>query len=114
MTANTFDGLPAAVITICGSTRFRAAIADVNRQLTLSGFVVLAPGVFAHDGDEITNAQKIALDGLHLTKIRMSDAVFVVNPDGYIGKSTCGEIAYARSLGKPVHYLVAPSGGDQR
>ena len=109
MVANTFDGLPVTVITICGSTRFRTEIAAANRDLTLAGFVVLAPGVFAHDGDTITAADKIALDALHLTKIRMSEAVFVVNPGGYIGESTRQEIAYARWLDKPVRYLVTPA-----
>ncbi|KPC65695.1 hypothetical protein ADL29_06810, partial [Streptomyces chattanoogensis] len=53
------------IVTICGSTRFRTEIADANRQLTLDGCIVLAPGVFGHSGDEMTDEQKTALDALH-------------------------------------------------
>ena len=45
------------------------------------------------------------LDNLHREKIEMSDAIFVVNVDGYIGESTSDEIEYAKSNGKTVRYL---------
>ncbi|WP_309135912.1 hypothetical protein [Brevibacterium oceani] len=93
------------IVTICGSTRFRAEMAETNRELTLAGCMVLAPGVFAHDGDEITEEQKAALDELHLRKIDLADQVFVVDSDGYIGESTRREIAYAEKTGTPVAYL---------
>lgn len=41
----------------------------------------------------------------------MADEVLVVDPDAYIGESTRREIAFARSLGKPVRYTVAPDKG---
>lgn len=94
------------IAVICGSTRFRAEMTVANRRLTLDGYMVLAPGVFAHDGDAMTEAQKLALDALHLRKIDQADFVYVVNPRGYIGESTSREIAYAHSCGKPVRYLV--------
>lgn len=83
------------IITICGSTRFRAEIAEANRSLTLSGFIVLAPGVFGHDGDPLTDEQKVKLDRLHFEKIDLSSGIYVVNPGGYLGDSTRAEIAYA-------------------
>lgn len=106
------------IVTICGSTRFRAEIADANRRLTLAGHMVLAPGVFGHDGDEITEEQKEALDDLHFRKIDLADEVYVVNPGGYLGESTLLEMSYARRNGKPISRLVeqrdveagAPSG----
>jgi len=33
------------------------------------------------------------------------DEVFVLNVNGYIGKSTSREIDYAMKLGKPIKYL---------
>jgi hypothetical protein len=106
MSNNPTSDLQPLTITICGSTRFRAEIATANRELSLNGLIVLAPGVFGHDGDEMTEQQKADLDALHLRKIDMSCAIYVVNPAGYIGDSTQREIAYARSQGKPVHYLT--------
>lgn len=100
------DDAPPRVVTICGSTRFRTEMAEANRRLTMGGYIVLAPGVFQHDGDEITDQQKAALDRLHLSKIDMAGWVYVVNPGGYIGESTHREIEYAESIDKPVQYLV--------
>ncbi|MFE2292900.1 hypothetical protein [Streptomyces sp. NPDC059452] len=42
------------------------------------------------------------LDDLHRAKIRLADEVLVVGD--HIGDSTRAEIAYARSLAKPVHF----------
>lgn len=93
------------IVTICGSTRFREQMREADRELTLAGCMVLAPGVFAHDGDEITDEQKTALDELHLRKIDLADQVLVVDPGGYVGESTWREIAYARKRRTPVAYL---------
>ena len=63
---------------------------------------MLAPGVFGHDGDPITDDEKAKLDALHLRKINMAKQVIVIAPEGYTGESTRREIAYAESTGKPV------------
>ncbi|WP_350281727.1 hypothetical protein [Kribbella sp. HUAS MG21] len=77
-----------------------------NRDLTLAGVIVVAPGVFpSAEADElITDEQKAALGELHLRKIDLADRVLVVNPGGYIGESTTREIAYARATGKPISF----------
>lgn len=93
------------VITLCGSTRFRAEFTEVARRLTLAGNIVLMPGVFAHDGDEITDDEKATLDQLHLEKIQMSDEVIIIAPGDYIGESTKNEIEYAEKQGVPIAYL---------
>ncbi len=94
------------VVCLCGSTRFRSEFDAVNRRLTLAGHIVLAPGVFGHaEGVTIPESDKVALDALHLDKIDLADAVFVVNPGGYIGASTAAEIDYATRLGKRIGYL---------
>ena len=90
------------VVCLCGSARNRVEIVEANRLLTLEGHIVLAPGVFGHDGDPITDDEKAKLDALHLRKIDMAEQVIVIAPGGYIGESTRREIAYAESTGKPV------------
>jgi hypothetical protein len=97
------------IVCICGSTRFAEEMLAANRDLTFSGAIVVAPGVFARPGDggtgeTITPEQKTALDALHLRKIDLADRVLVVNPGGYVGESTSREIAYARATGKPVTF----------
>jgi predicted phosphodiesterase len=80
-----------------------------NRELTLAGVIVVAPGVFQptqdHEAHEaLTDEQRTALGALHLHKIDLADRVLVVNPGGYIGESTSREIAYAHATGKPVSF----------
>ncbi|MFC9687778.1 hypothetical protein ACFTSF_04515 [Kribbella sp. NPDC056951] len=91
-----------SIVTICGSTRFRAEITDANRALTLAGYIVLAPGVFQHAGDDLTTNDKLRLDSLHMVKIDLAHWVYVVNPGGYVGESTTREIEWATLTGKPV------------
>jgi hypothetical protein len=97
------------IVCICGSTRFVDEMSAANRELTLAGVIVVAPGVFLHAegrgaAQSITTGQKAALDALHLRKIDLADRVLVVNPGRYIGESTSREIAYARATGKPVSF----------
>ena len=93
------------IITLCGSTRFKDYFLEVNAVLTLNGWIVLMPGVFGHaDNIEWTEEVKKKLDELHLKKIRLSNAIFVLNIGGYIGQSTAHEIEYAESIGVPIFY----------
>lgn len=43
---------------------------------------------------------------MHLAKIDLADEIFIINVDGYIGKSTAREITYAKACGKKVRSLV--------
>lgn len=97
------------IVTICGSTRFKKEIEAVAHDLTLQNHIVLAPHVFHHMEDEEMPVElKIRLDNLHKEKISMSDAIFVVNVNGYIGESTYGEIDWANRMKKEVFFLVEP------
>lgn len=92
------------IITLCGSTRFKDLFLEAAQYFTLQGWVVLMPGVFGHaDGIELTPEEKSALDDLHREKIRLSNAIFVLNYEGYIGESTQKEIEFAKFLGIPVY-----------
>jgi hypothetical protein len=97
------------IVCICGSVRFVDEMSAANRELTLAGVIVVAPGIFprAEDreaGESITSEQKAALGALHLRKIDLADRVLVVNSGGYIGESTSREIAYAHATGKPISF----------
>ena len=96
------------VITLCGSTKFKSDFERVNKEFTLAGYVVISVGCFGHSGDEFTEEQKIMLDDIHKQKIDMADIVYIINKDGYIGKSTQSEIEYARERGKKILYMEDP------
>lgn len=104
------------IFTLCGSSRFPEAFELVNMHLSLQGHVVIGLGMYGHadkprgsqhltsDGD-INCDVKRELDELHKRKIDLSDAIYVINPGGYIGQSTLGEIAWAVDTDKAVYYL---------
>ena len=102
------------IITLCGSTRFKDAFLEAQKRLTLEGNIVISVGLFGHSGDSevwegmaedtITKTKEM-LDDMHKRKIDLSDAIYVINVDGYIGSSTKSEIAYAIATGKGVEYL---------
>lgn len=97
------------VITLCGSTRFKKEFEVIQRKLTLEGCIVLSVGLFSHSEengeDWANNGIKEMLDDIHKRKIDISDEIFVINKDGYIGKSTACEIEYAESKGMPIRYM---------
>ena len=95
------------VITLCGSTKFKEQFFEVQKKLTLQGYIVISVGLFGHSGDDEvwTEGTKEMLDDMHKRKIDMADEIFVINVDGYIGSSTKSEIEYALATNKKVNYL---------
>jgi hypothetical protein len=79
---------------------------EAMAALTLKGYIVLSVGFFEQsDNVEVTAEQVRLLETLHFHKIDMSDEIFVINVNGYIGESTKREIEYAIRTGKKVTYL---------
>lgn len=95
------------IITICGSLRFQKEMMELSEEMELAGNCVLAPIYPVRQGkDAYTEAEVSVLNAMHREKIKLSDGVFVVNVNGYIGCSTRSEIEFAKSLGKEVLYYV--------
>ena len=80
---------------------------EIQKKLTLDGYIVISVGLFGHSGDDEAwiEGTKEMLDDMHKRKIDMADEIFVVNVGGYIGNSTRSEIEYAQSKGLPIRYL---------
>jgi hypothetical protein len=95
------------VVTLCGSTKFKDAFYEIQKKLTLDGYIVISVGLFGHSGDnEVwSEGTKEMLDDMHKRKIDMADEIFVINVDGYIGTSTKNEIEYAITTRKKIRYL---------
>lgn len=110
------------IITLCGSTRFPQAFELAAMHLSLLGHVVIGKGLYGH-ADQPSGARHLTSDGdlncdvkreldeLHRLKIDLSDAIYVINPGGYIGKSTADEIGYAVENGKEVLWMFDPRSG---
>lgn len=56
--------------------------------------------------DDFTKDEALILDKMHKERIKLSDAILVVNVDGYIGSSTSKEIEYAKQLNKEIIYYT--------
>jgi hypothetical protein len=105
------------VVTLCGSTKFKDKFFEVAEKLMLEGIFVLMPPVFMHPINDIkyekmvTKELKEMLNDMHKRRIDMSDEIFVINVDGYIGQDTFDEIKYARAWIPPkkVVYLEGES-----
>lgn len=102
------------IVTLCGSTKFKKEFLEIQKKLTLLGYIVISVGLFGHSGDNevwenmdegTLTKTKSMLDDMHKRKIDLSDMIYVINVGGYIGESTRSEIEYAISTRKEVHYL---------
>lgn len=102
------------IVTLCGSTKFKKEFLEIQKKLTLLGYIVISVGLFGHSGDNevwenmdegALTKTKSMLDDTHKRKIDLSDMIYVINVGGYTLESTRSEIEYAISTGKEVHYL---------
>lgn len=96
------------VITLCGSMKFKKEMMEIAKKLELKRrYAVIQCVYFENNNWKDYNINDDDFEKLHLKKIEISDAIFVVNVNGYIGESTKKEIEYAKSLQKEILYLVS-------
>ena len=76
-----------------------------HRRLALEGNCVLGLAPTVPDMPPETKEQIEAIVADHYRKIDIADAIFVVNPNGYIGESVKQEIEYAQKHGKEILFL---------
>ena len=94
------------IITLCGSLKFQKEMMIVAEKLALEGNCILTPTYPVIENIEITEEQIAMLKETHFKRIEVSDAIFVVNVNNYIGNSTNLEIEYAKNLGKEIIYYT--------
>lgn len=92
------------IVTICGSMKFKKEMIDIAYMLeTKKGYAVIQ---CVYGNEEPTQEEMNNLANCHYKKIDISDAIYVVNINGYIGNSTQNEINYANSKGKEIIYHI--------
>jgi nucleoside 2-deoxyribosyltransferase len=79
---------------VCGSFKFIRKMNELERELKKENI-------------EFMMLKKKSSRGIIgcLEKIDEADVVYVVNPDGYVGKSVCVDIGYAYAKGKPIYVM---------
>lgn len=89
-------------ITICGSMRYEKEMQIIALKLeTKHGYNVLQC-VYNLEKRELTSHDMDTLRAAHYKKIDISDAIYIVDIQGYIGDSVKEEICYAKERGKEI------------
>lgn len=100
------------VTTLCGSTKFKDEFDKQAKALSFMGHVILRPESYNHaEGTHLSDEMFQQFVEMHMQKIDMSDSIFVINVDGYIGESTYNEIMHAADIGIEIGFLCKPSQG---
>lgn len=96
------------IITICGSMKFINEMMEISEKIELEGNCMLMPiySPARPNKDAFTKEEILILDKMHRERIKLSDAILVVNVNGYIGDSTKSEIEFAKSLNKEIIYYT--------
>ena len=90
--------------TLCGSMRFEKEMMEIAYYLeTQKGYNILQC-VYCKKSTTPTDKELALLEAAHYQKIAMSDGIYVVNIDVYIGESVKNEIAYSIIHGKEIIY----------
>ena len=93
------------IITICGSLKFIEEMKYYAEKLEFEGNCVLSIIYPTKDKEKYTPEEIHFLQMAHYKRIDISDEVFVVNKNGYIGEAVKAEIEYANLKHKEIIYL---------
>ena len=91
-------------VTICGSMRFKNEMMKTSFMLELDHHFNVLQCVYNTENKSISESEQKILEEAHFKKIEISDAIYVLDINGYIGKQVTKEIEYAESLGKEIIY----------
>jgi len=109
------------IVVLCGSSKFVEIMAVAQwlierDELAITMGLNLLPQWYPNcPPDHLAEHEGCAslMDELHLRKIDISDEIFVVDWDNYIGDSTSNEIKYAEKKGKRIRYFSSDIIGQQ-
>jgi hypothetical protein len=82
--------------------KFSNEMMKIAFELELKQGYAVIQCVYDVEGQQLGGLDVEKLDKIHRKKIDISDAIYVVNVDGYIGSSTKDEIEYAKISGKEI------------
>lgn len=90
------------IVALCGSMKFENEMKRIAFVLETKYNMCVLQCVYNEDKLKLGADEILALNSAHFRKIEISDAVYVVDINGYIGEQVKKEIALAESLGKEV------------
>lgn len=94
------------IITVVGSRKYNEDINYISTDLTIQGNLVFNSALnFPKDSPGILKEEGFWVDEAIKDKILISDILYVVNKDKYIGETTQTYINYAKEHNKEIKYL---------
>ncbi|HHX17025.1 MAG TPA: hypothetical protein GX725_03865 [Mollicutes bacterium] len=84
--------------------KYSKEMMEISKKLELEDNYTVIQCIYNIDVNKDKEIDVAILDRIHRKKIDISDAIYVVNIDGYIGSATRNEIRYATLTGKDVIY----------
>lgn len=97
-------------VTICGSMKFSEEMKKISFELESDKGYNVLQCTYNDSNIEIDSKMQENLKKAHYKKIDLSDMIYVVDIDGYIGDSVTKEIDYARKHQKKIVF----HGGNNR
>lgn len=91
-------------VTICGSMKFKNEMMKIAFWLEIDHHFNVLQCVYNTENRSISESEIKDLEAAHFKKIEISDAIYVLDINGYIGQQVTKEIEYAESLGKEIIY----------
>lgn len=91
-------------VTICGSMKFATEMQRIAFLLETRHNMNVLQCVYNVENLNVMPMEQVFLEKAHYRKIELSDAIYVVDMQGYIGNQTSKEIEFAKSQGKEVVY----------
>jgi len=105
-------------VAVIGSfRRYNRQVQDVCADLRAAGIVVTSPrgeeilkeGIeFVRFASDDADWSDPAIQTLALHRIFRADLVYVVSPDGYVGRTTCYEVGRVIQQRKPIYFSARP------
>lgn len=92
-----------STIYLVGDTKFYKDFVYWNRYFSKEGVIVLAPINFPEKA-KITQDESTNLNNVHIQKIHVADALFVIDRYGEITPTLAQDINMAKRLGKKIMY----------
>ena len=89
-------------VTMCGSMKFKKEMQRIAFLLETKHKYNVLQCVYNMDNLNISETERGFLENAHFRKIELSDAIYVVDIQGYIGNQVTKEIEFAKSMGKEI------------
>ena len=90
--------------TICGSMRFEKEMQKIALELETKHSMNIIQSTYNVDCLSLSVTDIDMLEQMHCQKIDISDGIYVVDINGYIGQSVKNEIEYAQQNNKEIIY----------